>query len=77
MSDARISRDNDDIAKILSDSSLKSVATGVIADEGFAVDQYFAFGRIIVEKMEGKVVFKYSLKRSEKVKLYQRKYLLN
>ena len=31
------------------------------------VDMFLVFGKEILEKMEGKYVFKYSLKRSEKV----------
>ena len=65
MSDARISKDNDDIKKALwylkqispfaeDNSFIGSIATSAIADE--------------VEKMERKDVCKYSLKRSEKVK---------
>ena len=65
MSDARISRDNDNIRKVLwhlkqvspfaeGNSSIGSISASVIADE--------------VEKMERKDVCKYSLKRSEKVK---------
>ena len=73
MSDARISRDNDDIGKILSDSSLRNIATGVIADEGVNAEMLFALGKIIVEKMEEKVFFKYSLKRKEKVKTLAKK----
>ena len=65
---ARILRDNEDIGKVLSylkqissfteDGSLKSIATGVLADEGVIVDMFLAFGKTIVEKMEGKGVFK-------------------
>ena len=65
MSDARISRDTDDIRKALlylkqvspiseDNSSIGSIATSVFANE--------------VEKMERKDVCKYSLKHSEKFK---------
>ena len=65
MSDARISPDKDDIRKVLwylkqvslfgKDNSLVgSIATSIIANE--------------VEKMKGKNIFKYSLKRNEKAK---------
>ena len=65
VSNARISRDNDNIRKVLwhlkqvspfteGNSSIGSISASVIADE--------------VEKMERKDVCKYSLKRSEKVK---------
>ena len=65
MKDARISRDNDNIRKVLwhlkqvspfaeGNNSIGSITASVIADE--------------VEKMERKDVCKYSLKRSKKVK---------
>ena len=65
MSDARISQDDNDIRKALwylkqvspfaeGNNSIGSITTSAIANE--------------VEKMEGKDVCKYSLKRSEKVK---------
>ena len=65
MSDAKISLDKEDIRKVLlylkqvlpfdKDNSLVgSIATSIIANE--------------VEKMKGKNIFKYSLKRTEKVK---------
>ena len=65
VSDARISRDNDNIRKVLwhlkqvsqfaeGNSSIGSISASVIADE--------------VEKMERKDVCKYSLKRRDKVK---------
>ena len=65
MSNARISRDNDNIREVLwhlkqvspfteGNSSIGSISASVIADE--------------VEKMERKELCKYSLKRSEKVK---------
>ena len=75
---ARILQDNEDIGKLLSylkqtspfteDGSLRNIATGAIADEGVNVDMFFAFGKTIVKKMDGKDFFKYSLKCSEKAK---------
>ena len=74
MSDVKISRDNDDIRKVLwylkqvsslaeDNNSIGSIASSVTTNE--------------VEKMERTYVFKYSLKRSEKVKIYQQKHRLN
>ena len=68
MSDGGVSPDNDDIRKVIwylkqaspfteDNSWAGSIATSVITNK--------------VENMEGKIVFKYSLKRSEKVKIYQ------
>ena len=74
---ARILRDNKSIRKVLSYLKqnittwmviLKNIASGVIADEGLNVDMFLVFGKTIVEKMEGKDISKYSLKRSEKAK---------
>lgn len=69
--DARSSRDNDDVRKVLwyvkqdspfpeDNSSVVSIATSVIANE--------------VEKLEEKDVFKYILKHSHMVELYLRKH---
>ena len=56
------------ISPFTDDGSLRNIATGVIANKGVN-NMFLAFGKTIVEKMEGKDVFKYSLKRSEKVKI--------
>ena len=69
-----ISRDNDGIEKFYhtdvrciqislfpDDSSLKNIATSVIADKGINVDMLFAFRKTVVEKMVGNAVVKYNL----------------
>ena len=71
---ASILQDNEDIGKILlylkqllpftEDGSLRNIAMGVIANEVLNNNMFLAFGKTIVDKMEGKDVFKCSLKRS-------------
>ena len=58
---ASILQDNEDIGKIL--LYLKQIRD-FIANEVMNNNMFLAFGKTIVDKMEGKDVFKYSLKRS-------------
>lgn len=77
MRDSRQKRDSNDIKKIAnilesispfnSDCTLRNIFTGVTAEE-VNVDKLHFFGMNIISKMIDKDVFRYSAKRSDKVR---------
>ena len=76
-SSARITHDNVDARKVLdflkecspytSDECLKSIVTGVVADDSINVDALISVGNRIVNTMDGKDVFTYSFSQKGKV----------
>ncbi len=48
--------------------ALKNIVTGVTADESVNVHSYEANGEEVLNKMESKEIFSYTIKRSEKCK---------
>ena len=40
-----------------------------MADENVNVDKFYDYGKSLIDKMKGHDVFKYTFKRSEKVKM--------
>jgi hypothetical protein len=78
ISNTRVSQDRNDTDTVLSslrqispfaeEMSLRNIATGVVANKDVNVDQFYAHGESVIKKMQGCDVFRYTLKRSEKVK---------
>ena len=56
------------ISSYTEDEGLKNIVTGVIADESVNVHLFQANGEELLQKMEGKEIFNYTFKRSERSK---------
>ena len=75
---ARIQRDLSDLEKIKekltsctpfsSDSSLRNIVNGIVAEADVNVHQYESIGRSIIDKMIGQSAFTFSFKRKDKAK---------
>jgi len=73
-----VSRDKADLSKVAekldsftpfpADESLRSIITGINANEDVNVQDLFEIGKGIVQKMDGQSIFSYAHKRSLKVK---------
>ena len=78
LSASRVRRDETDFGKVAeqldsftpfsADESLRSIITGINANENVNVQDLFEIGKDIVQKMDGQLVFSYSHKWSLKVK---------
>ena len=75
---SRLKRDREDFQKIQEklkefspfsdDNTLRNIINGVVADMNVNVDDCFKIGSALIKKMEHQSIFKFSFKRSDKVK---------